>query len=68
MSWGRKNAPSLALDVLQDLAQGQPTQLKGFLDSEDGDLSCSFSRIKRLLLVERLKHGTGTGRSWSCAE
>src|SRR6266852_8883673 len=31
-------APPLALDVSQDLAQSQPTQLKGLLDSEDGDL------------------------------
>src|SRR5713101_1183616 len=30
--------PNVARDVPQDLAQSQPTQLKGFLDSEDGDL------------------------------
>src|SRR5215469_10552360 len=41
---------SLALDVLQELAQGQPTQLKGFLDGEDGDLLplCGHPLLRRL--------------------
>ena len=29
---------------------------------------CSLSPVKWLLLVERLQHGTTTGRSWSYAE
>src|SRR5437899_139857 len=42
--------PSLALDVLQELAEGQPTQLKGFLDGKDSDLlpPCGHPLLRRL--------------------
>src|SRR5579864_7761138 len=50
MRMGRVLAPPLALDVPQDLAQSQPTQLKGFLDGEDGDLlpPCGKPLLRRL--------------------
>src|SRR2546430_8303929 len=45
-----RTRPPLALDVPQDLAQSQPTQFKGFLDSEDDDLllPCGKPLLRRL--------------------
>ncbi len=42
--------PFLALDVPQEIAQGQLTQLKGFLDGEDDDLllPCGNPLLRRL--------------------